>query len=115
MTRFTLAAALAVVIGVGFAGKADAQYVYRYTTPTPGGGLYTTNQIYTPFGAQAQNIYVSPFGAVQRSQFYSDPFGNNYGRAYGFNPYNGAMYNRGYGYNSFVPFSGYNYGYYRRW
>jgi len=113
MKRFAIAAALAVVLGLGFAGTADAQYVIRYTTPTPNGGLYMTNQVYSPFGVyQAQNIYVSPYGAVKRQAYYGDAFGNTYGRAYGFNSF--GAYNRGFYTNPYVPY-GTGYNFYRRW
>ena len=119
MKRFAIAAALAVVLGLGFAGTADAQYVQRWTTVTPNGGLYTTNQVYSPFGAyQTQNMYVSPYGAVRRSAYYGDPFGNTVGQVYGRNPNTGLMYNRGF-YNPspvLYPYGGgYNYGFYRPW
>ena len=118
MTRFAIAAALATVFGLGFAGKADAQYVYRYTTITPNGGIVTTNQAYG-FGAyQTYNTYVSPFGGVRTQGYYGDVFGNNYGRATGYSPYYG-YYNRGF-YNAAPSFynpygAGYNYNFYRRW
>jgi hypothetical protein len=116
MKRFAITAALAVALGLGFASTADAQYVQRWTTVTPGGGLYTTNQVYSPFGAyQTQNIFVAPNGAVRRSVYYSDVFGNTAGRASGWNPY-GGMYNRGFYSTPYVyPYSGFNYGFYRRW
>jgi len=119
MKRFAITAALAVALGLGFAGTADAQYVQRYTTITPNGGLYTTNQVYSPFGAyQTQNMYVSPTGAVRRSAYYGDAFGNTAGQVYGRNPVYGSMYNRGF-YNPSPIYSpyvgGYNYGFYRRW
>lgn len=116
MKRFAITAALAVALGLGFAGTADAQYVQRWTTVTPGGGLYTTNRVYSPFGAyQTQNIYVAPNGAVRRSAYYGDVFGNTAGQAYGWSPY-GGMYNRGFYANPYVyPYGGYNYGFYRRW
>ena len=116
MKRFAITAALAVALGLGFAGTADAQYVQRYTTITPGGGLYTTNQVYSPFGAyQTQNTYVAPNGAVRRSAYYGDVFGNTAGQAYGFNPNTGGMYNRGFYTNPYVyPYGGYNYRFYRR-
>jgi hypothetical protein len=119
MTRFTIAAALATALGLGLTGKADAQYVTRYTTITPNGGLVTTNQVYSPFGGyQAQRTYVSPFGSVQRQYVTGDVYGNTYGQANGFNPVNGAMYNRGF-YNPspiVYPYAGgYRYNYYRRW
>jgi hypothetical protein len=118
MTRFAIAAALATVAGLGFAGTADAQYYYRNTAITPGGGLVTTNQVYSPFGYQAQNIYVSPSGAVRRQYVTGDVFGNTYRFGNGFNPNTGYFYNRGF-YNP-SPYAypyggGYNYNFYRRW
>ena len=116
MKRFAITAALAVAFGLGFAGTADAQYVQRYTTITPNGGLYTTNQVYSPFGAyQTQNMYVAPNGAVRRSAYYGDVFGNTAGQTYGYSPYRG-IYNSGFYTNPYVyPYGGYNYGFYRRW
>jgi hypothetical protein len=115
MKRFAIAAALATVLGLGFAGTADAQYVQRWTTVTPNGGLYTTNQVYSPFGAyQTQSMYVSPYGGVRRQAYYGDVFGNTTGQVYGYNPY-GGVYNSGYYTNPYVYPGGYNYRYYRRW
>ena len=117
MTRFTIAAALAAVLGLGFVGKADAQYIYRYTTITPNGGVVTTNQLYAPGAYQTQSMYVSPFGTVRQQAYYGDVFGNTYGRSYGYSPYRG-VYNSGF-YNPsplLYPYGGgYNYGFYRRW
>jgi len=117
MKRFAITAALAVALGLGFAGTADAQYVQRYTTITPNGGLYTTNQVYSPFGVyQTQSMYVSPSGAVRRSVYSNDVFGNTAGQVYGRNPNTGFMYNRGFYGNPYVyPYGGYNYGFSRRW
>jgi hypothetical protein len=115
MKRFAITAALATVLGLGFASTADAQYVQRWTTVTPNGGLYTTNQVYSPFGAyQTQSMYVSPYGGVRRQAYYGDVFGNTTGQVYGYNPY-GGVYNSGYYTNPSVYPGGYNYRYYRRW
>ncbi|MBN9121308.1 MAG: hypothetical protein J0I06_19510 [Planctomycetes bacterium] len=115
MKRFVIAAALAAVFGLGFVGKADAQYVYRHTTVTPGGGLYTTNQLYGLGGYQTQSMYVAPNGAVRRGVYYGDVFGNTAGQVYGYNPYRG-IYNRGFYGNPYVyPYGGYGYNFYRRW
>jgi len=117
MKRFAIAAALATVLGLGFAGKAEAQYYYRNTAITPNGGLVTTNQAYTPFGVQARNVYVAPNGAVKRQYVTGDLFGNTY-MSNGFNPNTGLFYNRGF-YNPspiVYPYSGgYGYSFYRRW
>ena len=116
MKRFAIAAALAVVLGLGFAGKADAQYYYRNTAITPGGGLVTTNQVFVPgAGFQTRNVFVAPNGAVRRQYITGDPFGNTY-FSNGFNPNTGFMYNRGfYQPNPFVYpyYGGYGYGFYR--
>ena len=117
MKRFAIAAALATVLGLGFAGKADAQYFYRNTAITPNGGLVTTNQVYGPGGFQTRNVYVAPNGAVKRQYVTGDVFGNTY-MSNGFNPNTGFMYNRGfYQPSPFVNPYPYPYGYsfYRRW
>jgi len=119
MKRFVIAAALAAVFGLGFAGKTDAQYYYRNTAITPNGGLVTTNQVYGLGGYQTQNIYVSPNGAVRRQYTTGDVFGNAYRNSNGFNPNTGNFYNRGY-YNAAPSFynpygARYGYNYYRRW
>jgi hypothetical protein len=114
MKRFAIAAAVAAVIGFGFAGKADAQYVYQWATVTPNGGIATTNQVYGLGGYQTYNTYVSPFGTVRQQAYYGDVFGNTYGRAYGYNPYYGA-YNRGFVSSPYIYGGGYGYNYYRRW
>jgi hypothetical protein len=118
MKRFAIAAALATVLGLGFAGKADAQYIIRNTAITPNGGLVTTNQVYGFGGYQTYNTYVSPFGSVQRQYITGDVFGNTYGRANGFNPNTGTFYNRGFYTPSPIVYpygGGYHYNFYRRW
>ncbi len=133
MKRFAIATALAVVIGLGAAGTADAQYVQRYATVTPNGGLVIGNN-YSNYGAyQTNRTYVSPYGIVKQQTQYGDVFGNTYGQSTGYNNYTGAGYNRNYGYNNFTgygynntfyqpspfaaPYGGYNnfYGYGRRY
>lgn len=118
MKRFAIAAALATVLGLGFAGKADAQYIYQYRTITPGGGVATTNQVYGLGTYQTYNTYVSPFGGVRQQSYYGDVFGNAYGRSSGYSPYRGT-YNSGF-YNAapnfYNPYGArYNYNFYRRW
>ena len=118
MKRFTIAAVLAVGLGLGLAGTADAQYIYRYNTITPNGGMTSTTQLYNLGTLQSYNTYVSPFGTVRQSGYYNDIYGNSLGRATGYNLYNGATYNRGFYTPS--PFlnpygGGYNYNFYRRW
>src|SRR4051812_45498248 len=118
MKRFAIAAVLAVGLGLSLAGTADAQYIYRYNTITPNGGVASTTQLYNLGAYQAYNTYVSPFGTVNQRAYYGDVYGNSVGRATGYNLYNGMSYNRGY-YNPsplLNPYGGgYNYNFYRRW
>lgn len=118
MKRFFVPAALAAVLSLGIAGAADAQYVQRYTTITPNGGVVTGSS-YSNFGAyQANQTYVSPFGTVRQRSYYGDVFGNSYGQSTGYNYFNGNSYNRGfYQPGPFVaPYGGgYNYNFYRRY
>ena len=114
MKRFALTAVFAVALGLATAATADAQYAYQRYNITPNGGVVISNT-YGNWGAyQTNRTYVSPYGVYQRS-YYGDVFGNTYGRAAGYNTFNGYNYNRGFGYNPFYPTYGYNYGFYRRW
>jgi len=119
MTRFAITAALAVALGLGYASNADAQYVQRYTTITPNGGVASGGYLYNQGAYQSYNTYVSPFGTVKQRSYYGDVFGNSYGASTGYNAYNGLGYNRGYYLPSpFVNptvYPGYSYNYYRRW
>ena len=117
MKRFIVAAALAAVIGLGTASTADAQYVQRYYTITPGGGVAVNTGVYGLGAYQTYNSYYTPFGVRERT-YYTDVFGNSYGQSYGYNAWTGYGYNRGfYQPNPFVnPYGGYNYNFYgRRW
>ncbi len=118
MKRFAVAAVLAAALGFGTASSANAQYVQRYTTITPNGGVVINNG-YSNWGAyQTNNTYISPFGTVKQRSYYGDVFGNSYGASTGYNFYSGYGYNRGfYQPSPFVyPSAGYRYGYYgRRW
>jgi|SwirhisoilCB2_FD_contig_41_5681980_length_385_multi_5_in_0_out_0_1 hypothetical protein len=119
MKRFVIAASLAVVLGLSFASNADAQYIYRYNTITPRGGVASTTQLYNLGAYQSYNTYVSPFGTVKQRNYYGDVFGNSYGASTGYNAYSGYGYNRGYYLPSpFVTpstYPGYYYNYYRRY
>jgi len=117
MKRFAIAAVLAAIVGLGTANSAHAQYVIQYNRVTPNGGVVTTSKLYNLGTYQSYNTYVSPFGTVQQSAYYSDIYGNTAGRAAGYNNWNGSSYNRGF-YQpspSLSPFGGgYNYNFYRR-
>jgi len=119
MNRFVLGAALAAVIGLGTANTADAQYVQRYTTITPNGGVMTQTGVYTLGAYQTYNGYISPYGNVRERVYYGDVYGNSVGRAAGYNTWNGLGYNRGFYQPSplIAPYGGgYNYNFYgRRW
>ena len=64
MTRFAIAAALATALGLSLAGTADAQYIQRYTTITPNGGIASGGTLYNLGTYQSYNNYMSPFGNV---------------------------------------------------
>jgi hypothetical protein len=118
MKRFAIATVLAAVVGLATASTADAQYIIQNSRVTPNGGLVVSNQLYNLGTYQRYNNYVSPWGTVGQSAYYSDIYGNSYGRAAGYNTWNGNFYNRGfYQPSPFVaPYGGgYNYNFYRRW
>jgi hypothetical protein len=118
MKRFAIASAVALAIAFGTAGTADAQYVTQYSRVTPNGGIVTTSQLYNLGTYQSYNTYVSPYGTVKQSAYYNDIYGNSYGRAAGYNTWNGSSYNRGFYQPSpyLAPYGGgYNYNFYRRW
>jgi len=98
MKRFILAAALAVGAGLGFADKADAQYVYGYNTYNPYTGNVVTNRgVITPFGSQAAYGYYNPYtGSGGQRYMYQNPYGTTIYRSQGGNPYYGTGYSSGY-------------------
>jgi len=118
MKRFVIAAALAAVLGLGFADTAQAQYVRGYTTITPSGGIATGGMAVGPGAYQTYNNYYAPNGNVYRKAYYTDVLGNSYGQSYGYNFFNGTSFNRGFVQPSplLYPFAGpaYNYNFYRR-
>lgn len=107
MKRFFLASAFAVFGALGFAGTADAQYVYGYQTYVPGAGVVVRNQTYaTPFGVQRTQGYYSPFtGGGESQSYYADAWGNQGFRTSGYNPFTNSGYQNGY---SYAPSYGYN-------
>jgi len=110
MTRFVVAAVLTVGLWAGTPGKADAQIVYGYSVPA-NGGIMSGGTVYGPGAAKTFQNYYSPFtGAVQRQSYYSDVFGNSYGRSYGYNPMTGMGYRTGFynpGYNTWGGYGNY--------
>lgn len=124
MTRFILAATLAVGGTLGLAGTSDAQVVYGYSTFTPGGALVTNRQVYTPFAAQSATSVFNPWTGYSAQRFgYNDVFGTQVGRSVGVNPLLGTGYNLGYTWvnpvNPFMPAYGTGFGMpgygFRRW
>ena len=118
MTRFLIAAVAAVALGLVSADKADAQIVYGYNVPR-GGGVVSGATVLAPGGYQTYNSYFSPFTGVMYNQtYYTDVFGQRYGRAYGYNPWTGLSYQQGFyqpNYYAF-PYGGYsNYSFFRPW
>ncbi|HEV3438521.1 MAG TPA: hypothetical protein VG122_14250 [Gemmata sp.] len=142
MKPFLIAAACAVMLGLGTSSKAHAQIVYGYSTPvyggvestgtviTPFGGQTFTNffspftgnigqtsgTTYTPFGARTYSNFYSPFTGTVGQSYTTNIFGAANTRAYGYNPYTGIRYGTGfYQPNTYVaPFGGYNYSWMRQ-
>lgn len=116
MTRFFLAAALAVGGTAAFATTADAQYVYRTTTVSPWtGGVVQQGGYVTPFASQAAYTYVNPWTGAGVQRFgYQNAFGTTVYRSSGYNPYYGG-FSRGSYYPGFgvTPLAGSYYRY--RW
>ncbi|MBY0458782.1 MAG: hypothetical protein K2V38_15705 [Gemmataceae bacterium] len=119
MKRFVVAAALAAVLSLGYADTASAQFVQRYTTVTPNGGIVIGNSYGTWGAYQTNRTYISPYGYVGQRAYYGDVFGNTAFQAYGYNAYTGFGYNSGFYQPSpyIAPLGGgYSYNFYgRRW
>lgn len=117
MTRFVLAAALAVAGAAATADTARAQYVFSYGGVNPyTGGLYNQRGVVTPFGGQAAYQYYNPWtGMAGQRYMYQNPWGTTVYRSVGGNPFLGTGYSRGYYYPGFgvSPALGGFYGY--RW
>jgi len=114
--RFVVAAAAALTLGFASAGKADAQIVYGYSVPG-NGGIYSNRTVLGVGATQTYNSFYSPWTGVMQNQMYgSNWLGQSYGRAYGYNPWNGLNYNYGfYQPNFYMPYGGYSWGNVRRW
>lgn len=117
MKGFVLAAAVTLSVGFVGAGKADAQIVYGYSVPGYG-GIYSNRTVLGVGASQSYNSFYSPYTGVFQNQVSgSNWLGQNYGRAYGYNPWTGLGYNYGfYQPNTYImPYGGYNFGFVRRW
>ncbi|HEX4608953.1 MAG TPA: hypothetical protein VH092_12170 [Urbifossiella sp.] len=116
MSRFFLAAALAVGGTAAFSKTAEAQYVYRYNTVNPWtGGVAQQGGYMTPFGAQSGATYVNPYTGYSVQRYaYQNPYGTTVYRTSGYSPSYGA-FSSGYYYPGFgaSPFAGSFYNY--RW
>ncbi len=103
MKRLTLAPALALVLGLGSAGRADAQIIYGYTAPAPG-GIVQRGAVVVPGGVKTYQNYFSPFtGTVQQQFQYSDVFGRSFGQTTGFNTITGTGFTTGFVNPGFFP------------
>jgi hypothetical protein len=117
MKRFAIAAGLALVLALGTAETADAQYIYGYNTVNPyTGTVYGRQMVITPFAAQSYNTYYNPWtGMTGQRVMYQNVWGTTLNRGYGYNPYWGTGYTSGYYYPGFGA-SPYTAGWYRfRW
>lgn len=114
MKRFVIAAAVAVAIGFGTAGTADAQIVYGYNRPV-GGGVATGATVMSPGVYQTYNSYYNPYSGVMQRQVYgSNWLGQTYGRSYSYNPWTGMSTNYGFYQPNYFA-TPYSYGFFRRW
>jgi hypothetical protein len=109
MKRFVVAAVTAVVVGLVGSEKADAQIVYNYSRPAPG-GVVNGGTIIGPTASQTYSTYYSPFtGTMWGRSLYRNSFGQTYGRSYNYNPGFGVLnqtsnfYSPGFYFN---PYSG---------
>jgi len=115
--RIATAAAVVFALGFASAGTAGAQIVYGYTVPG-NGGVYSNRTVVGVGASQTYNSFYSPYTGGFRNQVYgSNWLGQSYGQVFGFNPWSGMSYNRGFYQPNYytMPFGGFNYGFYRRW
>jgi hypothetical protein len=91
MTRFVLSAAIAAVAAVATSSTANAQIVYNYTRPAPG-GVVSGNVAIGPTAATSFSTYYSPFtGTMASRALYRNSFGQAYGSNYLYNPALGVV------------------------
>ncbi len=123
MRPFLTSVAIATVLGMFSASKADAQIVYGYTVPSTN-GVVTNRLAYGPGGYQQTSSFFNPFtGIVQGQTYGSNVFGQTYSRSYGYSPFTGLGYQSGfyqpgfYQPNRYIsPYGAYNYRFLgRRW
>jgi len=117
MKRFVVAAALAVAVGLGTSGKADAQIVYGYSMPTYN-GVVSGGTAYTPFGVQSFQKYYSPYLGSYGNLYAANMFGQAYARSFNYNPWLNMGYRSMYYQPNYYmwPGAGYTWGgFYRRW
>src|SRR5262245_37534703 len=110
MKPFIVTATLAVALGLGYSGKADAQIIYGFSTPTMNGTM-TGGSVLMPSGPGMFNTFSSPFRGVMVQPSigpsFPSPFGFNRFNSFGFN--NGFFLPNTFG-NPFFgsPFGGFN-------
>jgi hypothetical protein len=119
MKRFIVAGAFAVVLGLGFSGKADAQIVYNSFAVPNAGGVVTGGTMMTPGATRTFNNFYSPFtGTMVGQSMTTNVFGQAAVRNYGYNAFTGMGFRNGVVQpNVFAnPFGGFTYSnVYRRW
>jgi len=110
--RFLATAAAALFLGLGSAGKADAQIVYGYNN-VPGNGGYYSNRTVAGVGAtQTYNSFYSPFTGTVRNQVTATNWlGQTYSQSSGYNPWSGVGYNSAFYRPNYYapPMGGFNY------
>ena len=111
MKRFIVATALAVALGLGFSGQANAQIVYNTYAVPNAGGVATGGTIMTPGATRTFNNYYSPFGTMWGQSYTTNVFGQAAMRNYGYNAFTGMGFRNGFVQpNVFVnPMGGFSY------
>src|SRR6478735_6566601 len=89
MKRFVVTATLAVALGLGYSGRAEAQIIYGSPFPTTSGMMMTGGPVLLPGQAGMMNSFSSPLRGVMLQPSINP----NFGTPFGFNRFNGMGFN----------------------
>ena len=95
MRCFVVTATLAVALGLGSSGRADAQIIYTSPFPTTNGMMMTNGPVLLPSQPGMMNTFSSPLRGVM----FQPGINPNFGTPFGFNRFNG-MNVTGMGFNN---------------
>jgi hypothetical protein len=88
MKRFVVTATLAVALGLGYSGRADAQIIYGYSAPTVSNTM-AGGSVLMPVQPGMFNTFSSPLQGVMLQPSINP----NFGTPYGFNRFTGMGFN----------------------